>query len=61
MLEKLINTLRYGNAKTKQKLYFILAFFVVGIMFLMPLQETELVDLPCISMRESMLLFLFTR
>lgn len=34
MLEKLINTLRYGNAKTKQKLYFILAFLVVGIGFL---------------------------
>ena len=34
MLEKLINTLRYGNAKTKQKLYFILVFFVVGIVFL---------------------------
>lgn len=34
MLVKLINTLKYGSFKTKRKLYLMLAFFVVGIGFL---------------------------
>ena len=31
MLEKLINTLKYGSVKTKRKIYTILGFFIVGI------------------------------
>ena len=31
MLEKIINTLKYGSTKTKQKIYTMLGFLVIGI------------------------------